>query len=69
MWQAFVTVCYIANMTECVVLENQRFENQHSEAACKARAFQMASQVHKYMKSHKPVSYQCKKLPKGMLTQ
>ena len=67
MWQALVTACFIANMDQCVVLEGQQWFE--SEARCKARALEMAGDVNRYMKSHKPVRYQCRKLPGGMLTQ
>jgi len=67
MWQALVTACFIMNMDQCVVLEGQQWFE--TEARCKARAFEMASDVNQYMKSHKPVRYQCRKLPGGMLTQ
>jgi len=67
MWQALVTACFIANMDQCVVLESQQWFE--SEARCKIRAFEMAGAVNKHMKSHKPVRYQCRKLPGGMLTQ
>ncbi len=67
MWQALVTACFIANMDQCVVLEGQQWFE--SEARCKARAFEMAGDVNQYMKSHKPVRYDCRKLPKGMLTK
>jgi len=67
MWQALVTACFIANMDQCVVLESQQWFE--SEARCKVRALAMAGSVHKHMKSHKPVRYQCRKLRDGMLTQ
>ena len=67
MWQALVTACFIGKMDQCVVLESQQWFE--TEARCTARAFDMAGKVNQYMKSHKPVRYQCRKLPKGMLTQ
>lgn len=67
MWQALVTVCFIGNMEQCVVLESQQWFE--SEARCKVRALAMAGSVHKHMRSHKPVRYQCRKLPNGMLTK
>lgn len=67
MWQAFVTVCFIANLDQCVTLESQQWFQ--TELSCKRRALTMAEDVHRYMKSHKPVSYQCKKLREGMLTK
>ena len=54
-------------MDQCVVLEGQQWFE--SEARCKARAFEMAGDINQYMKSHKPVRYQCRKLPGGMLTK
>ncbi len=67
MWQAIVTVCFIEVMSQCVVLESQQWFE--TERRCNARAFKMAEDVHVYMKSHKPVSYKCRKLKKGMLTK
>ena len=67
MWQALVTVCFIGNMEQCVVLESQQWFE--SEARCKVRALAMAGDVNRYMKSHKPVRYKCRKLPNGMLTK
>ena len=32
-------------------------------------ALEMAEDVHKYMKSHKPTKYKCRKLAGGMLTK
>tara|TARA_E500000081_G_scaffold153017_1_gene186487 strand:+ start:2337 stop:2540 length:204 start_codon:yes stop_codon:yes gene_type:complete len=67
MWQALVTVCFIANMEQCVVLESQQWFE--TELSCKLRALEMAGDVNRYMKSHKPVRYKCRKLPNGMLTK
>ena len=36
-----------------------------TEARCKARALEMAGDINRYMKSHKPVRYKCRKLPGG----
>jgi len=67
MWQALVVICLIASPTECLTLEDQHwFEN---ERRCKSRVFEMAEDVHLYMKSYKPKSYQCRKLKGGMLTK
>jgi len=67
MWQALVTACFIGNMNQCVVLEGQQWFE--TEARCKSRAIAMAEDVHNYMKSHKPVRYECRKLAGGMLTK
>ena len=67
MWQALVTACFIENMEQCVVLEAQQW--CETGARCKVRALEMAGDINRYMKSHKPVRYKCRKLPGGMLTQ
>ena len=67
MYQALVVACFVANMQQCVTLEDQGWHE--TETRCRARAFEMANDVHKYMKSHKPVSWQCRVLPEGMLTK
>jgi len=67
MWQALVTVCFIEAMTQCVVLESQQWFE--TEGRCRVRALEMAGDVHKYMKSHKPTKYKCRKLAGGMLTR
>ena len=67
MYQALVVVCFVANIQQCVTLEDQHWFETKTE--CRVRAFEMASDVHKYMKSHKPVSWSCRVLPEGMLTK
>tara|TARA_B100000530_G_scaffold18079_2_gene12088 strand:- start:3725 stop:3928 length:204 start_codon:yes stop_codon:yes gene_type:complete len=67
MWQALVTVCFIANMEKCVTLESQQWFE--TELSCKRRALEMAGDVNRYMKSHKPVRYKCRYLAGGMLTK
>jgi hypothetical protein len=67
MWQALVTACFIANMQQCIVLEGQQWFE--TEARCKVRALEMAGDVNRYMRSHKPVRYECRKLAGGMLTR
>ena len=67
MYQALVVACFVANMQQCITLEDQGW--YESERRCKVRALKMASDVHKYMKSHKAVSWQCRALPEGMLTK
>jgi len=67
MWQALVTVCFIVNMEQCVVLESQQWFE--TEISCKRRALAMAGDVHKYMRSHKPVMFKCRYLAGGMLTK
>lgn len=67
MWQPLVTACFIMNMGQCVVLEGQQWFEL--ESRCKARALEMARDVNHYMKSHKPVRYECRKLAGGMLTK
>ena len=67
MWQALVTVCFIEAMSKCIVLESQQWFE--TELMCKARAFEMAEDVHRYMRSHNPTQYKCHKLAGGMLTK
>jgi len=67
MWQALVTACMISSMSECLIFEDQSWHD--TERTCKSRAFEMASDVHKYMKKYKPTKYQCRKLKGGMLTR
>jgi hypothetical protein len=67
MYQALVVACYMANMNICVTLEDQHWFERERE--CRSRAFKMATDVHKYMRSHKPVSWTCRALPEGVLTK
>ena len=67
MWQALLTVCFIDAMSQCITLESQKWHM--TERQCKNDAFQMAEKIHFYMKSHKPVRYDCRKLKAGMLTK
>ena len=67
MWQALVTVCLIQSMSDCLILEDQGW--YESEMRCQKRALEMASDVNRYMKSHKPTRYECRKLKGGMLTR
>jgi hypothetical protein len=66
-WQAIVVACYLANPSLCVELEDQSW--YPTQEKCQVRAFKMAEDVHKYMKTHKAKSWRCRPMPKGKLTQ
>lgn len=68
MFQALVLACMVANMGQCYELEDQRGPYETYER-CEKRAYEMARVVHIYMKGYKPVSWQCRPLPKGILTK
>tara|TARA_R110002072_G_scaffold296620_1_gene468656 strand:+ start:680 stop:883 length:204 start_codon:yes stop_codon:yes gene_type:complete len=67
MYQAIVVACMMSNMEICVTFEGQQWFD--IERTCKVRALGMASDVHKYYKGYKPVSYRCRALPKGQLSR
>jgi hypothetical protein len=65
MYQAIVIACMITSPQTCVTFEGQQWFDV--ERTCKYRALQMASDVHRYYKGYKPVSWKCVYLPKGKL--
>ena len=67
MYQAIVVACMIANPQICVTFEGQQWFDL--ERRCKSRALNMASDVHRYYKGSKPVSWNCGFLPGGVLTK
>jgi hypothetical protein len=56
------------NINYCVTLEDQLGPYENKER-CEARAFEMSRDVHKHMKGYKPVSWNCRGLPRGRLTR
>jgi hypothetical protein len=67
MFQAIVYACLVFNMEQCILLEDQRGPYNTYER-CEKRAYEMSRAVHKRMSGYKPVSWQCRALPKGRLT-
>ena len=67
MFQAIVLACLAFNMEQCYQLEDQRGPYQTYEK-CEKRAYEMSRAVHQHMRGYKPVSWQCRTLPKGKLT-
>jgi hypothetical protein len=67
MYQAIVVACMIANPQICVTFEGQQWFD--IERTCKVRALKMASDVHRYYKGYKPITFNCRPLGKGQLSR
>jgi lysozyme family protein len=68
MYQAIIIACLIGGTTDqCITLETQRWHE--TERACKADALTMAQKVHIYMRGYKATRYNCRALPKGILSK